>query len=99
MAHARALVVCTSFLLVLSSAGACSHFDATRRPAPRGTLGEEIVRVFCERMAREAGVVAIPVSAFYAEKHVRTIVRFCFAKTDATLDRALERLEGLVQRR
>jgi hypothetical protein len=54
MAHARALVVCTSFLLVLSSAGACSHFDATRRPAPRGTLGEEIVRVFCERMAREA---------------------------------------------
>ncbi|MFO0714839.1 MAG: hypothetical protein U0353_33675 [Sandaracinus sp.] len=54
MAHARVLVVCTSLLLVLSSAGACSSFDATRRPAPRGTLGEEIVRVFCERMAREA---------------------------------------------
>ncbi len=54
MAHARALVVCTSFLLIVSSSGACSHFDATRRPAPRGTLGEEIVRVFCERMAREA---------------------------------------------
>jgi hypothetical protein len=54
MAHARALVVCTLFLVLLSSSGACSSFDATRRPAPRGTLGEEIVRVFCERMAREA---------------------------------------------
>jgi len=54
MAHVRALIVCTLFLLVLSSSGACSSFDATRRPAPRGTLGEEIVRVFCERMAREA---------------------------------------------
>ena len=48
--------------------------------------------VFCERMAREAGVAAIPVSAFYAQAHVRTIVRFCFAKSDATLDAALERL-------
>ena len=54
--------------------------------------GESDDVAFCERMAREAGVVAIPVSAFYAEKHVRTIVRFCFAKTDATLDAALERL-------
>ena len=54
MAHARALVVCTSFLLIVSSSGACSRFDATRVPAARGTLGEEIVRVFCERMAREA---------------------------------------------
>lgn len=54
MDKARALVVSTALLLVLSSAGACSSFDAVRRPAPRGTLGEEIVRVFCERMAREA---------------------------------------------
>lgn len=54
--------------------------------------GESDDVAFCERMAREAGVVAIPVSAFYAEHHVRTIVRFCFAKTDATLDAALERL-------
>ena len=54
--------------------------------------GERDDVAFCERMAREAGVVAIPVSAFYAENHVRTIVRFCFAKTDATIDAALERL-------
>jgi aspartate/methionine/tyrosine aminotransferase len=54
--------------------------------------GESDDVAFCERMAREAGVVAIPVSAFYAQDHVRTVVRFCFAKTDATLDAALERL-------
>lgn len=54
MAHARALAVCTFFLALLSTSGACSTFDATRRSTPRGTLGEEIVRVFCERMAREA---------------------------------------------
>src|SRR5688500_10902177 len=32
----------------------CSRFDTTREEIPRGTLGEEIVRVFCERMASEA---------------------------------------------
>jgi aspartate/methionine/tyrosine aminotransferase len=54
--------------------------------------------VWCERLAREAGVVAIPVSAFYAQDHVRTVARFCFAKTDATLDAALERLSGAKSR-
>lgn len=41
-------------VLALGSVGACSSFDATRTPAPQGTLGEEIVRVFCERMYSEA---------------------------------------------
>ena len=39
-------------LLVWVSLG-CSSFDATRTPIARGTLGEKIVRVFCERMASE----------------------------------------------
>ena len=47
---------------------------------------------FCERAVREAGVAAIPVSAFYAEDPVRTIVRLCFAKKDETLDAAVQRL-------
>ncbi len=51
---------------------------------------------FCERLVAEHGVAAVPVSAFYAEDAVRSVVRFCFAKTDATLDKALERLEGVV---
>jgi N-succinyldiaminopimelate aminotransferase len=46
--------------------------------------------VFCERAVREAGVAAIPVSAFYAEDPVRSVVRLCFAKQDDTLDAAVE---------
>jgi hypothetical protein len=34
------------------------------------------------KLVREHGVAAIPVSAFYAHRPVRTIVRFCFAKRD-----------------
>jgi aspartate/methionine/tyrosine aminotransferase len=47
---------------------------------------------FCRLLVAEHGVAAIPVSAFYAEEPVRSVVRFCFAKTDATLDKALARL-------
>lgn len=47
---------------------------------------------FCDRMVKEARVAAIPVSAFYAEDHLRSVVRFCFAKKDSTLDEALRRL-------
>jgi aspartate/methionine/tyrosine aminotransferase len=47
---------------------------------------------FCMRMVEEAGVAAIPVSALYNEDPVRTIVRFCFSKTDATLDEAVRRI-------
>lgn len=57
--------------------------------APLG-LNDDVA--FCERLVREAGVAAIPVSAFYAESKVTTAVRFCFAKRDAVLDEALERL-------
>ncbi|KTS14585.1 aminotransferase [Methylobacterium indicum] len=58
-------------------------------------LGESDDVAFCERLVREHGVAAIPVSAFYAHRPVRNIVRFCFAKRDDTLDRALECLRGL----
>jgi N-succinyldiaminopimelate aminotransferase len=47
---------------------------------------------FCEWLIEEVGVAAIPVSAFYAEDAVRSVVRLCFAKQDATLDAALERM-------
>jgi N-succinyldiaminopimelate aminotransferase len=48
---------------------------------------------FCERAVREAGVAAIPVSAFYAEAAVRHVVRLCFAKRDTTIDAGLAALE------
>lgn len=53
--------------------------------------------VFCRRLVEEFGVAAIPVSAFYAENHVRNVVRFCFAKRDETLDAGLARLERAVR--
>ena len=55
-------------------------------------LGESDDVDFCRRLVTENGVAAIPVSAFYAEGAVRNVARFCFAKRDATLDAALERL-------
>lgn len=57
-------------------------------------LGESDDVDFCRRLVVENGVAAIPVSAFYDKAAVRTVVRFCFAKRDATLDAALERLAG-----
>jgi N-succinyldiaminopimelate aminotransferase len=45
-----------------------------------------------ERLIREACVASIPVSAFYAEAPERGYLRLCFAKEDATLDAAVERL-------
>lgn len=47
---------------------------------------------FCLRAVKEAGVAAIPVSAFYRDDPVKTVVRLCFAKKDDTLDRAIEQL-------
>ena len=47
---------------------------------------------FCERAVREAGVAAIPISAFYAETPVRSVVRLCFAKKRETLDAGIEAL-------
>jgi aspartate/methionine/tyrosine aminotransferase len=61
-------------------------------------LGEADDVAFCRRLVMDHGVAAIPVSAFYATQGVRTVVRFCFAKRDATLDAALERLAGVARR-
>lgn len=55
-------------------------------------LGIDDDVAFCESLVVQRGVAAVPVSAFYAQDPVRTAIRFCFAKTDATLDAALERL-------
>ena len=49
---------------------------------------------FCRRLVLEAGVVLIPMSAFYDADAPRHLVRACFCKADATIDRALERLQA-----
>lgn len=50
---------------------------------------------FCQWLTREMGVAAIPLSAFYADGVEQKLVRFCFAKQDATLHMALQRLARL----
>jgi methionine transaminase len=50
---------------------------------------------FCQWLTREVGVAAIPLSAFYGNGFDQRVVRFCFAKQDATLNAALERLARL----
>jgi methionine aminotransferase len=47
---------------------------------------------FCQWLTREVGVAAIPLSAFYGDGFDQRVVRFCFAKQDATLEVALKRL-------
>ena len=64
--------------------------------APLGL--NETDEAFCKRLVHDHKVAAIPVSAFYEENHVTSVVRFCFSKKDATLDTALERLSHVLHR-
>ena len=64
--------------------------------APLGLNEDD--ETFCRSLVAEHKVAAIPVSAFYAREAIRSVVRFCFAKRDATLDAALERLGGVFAR-
>jgi methionine transaminase len=47
---------------------------------------------FCERMVKEHGVAAIPMSVFYKNNSERNIIRFCFAKDNDTLIQAAQKL-------
>jgi methionine aminotransferase len=47
---------------------------------------------FCIRLAKDFGVAAIPLSVFNANGEDRHLIRFCFAKTDDTLEAAIEKL-------
>ncbi len=55
-------------------------------------LGEA---AFCRWLTAEVGVAAIPLTAFYQTGFEQGFARFCFAKKDATLQLALERLARL----
>ena len=59
--------------------------------SPLGFDGND--EAFCRHITLEAGVTAVPVSAFYQEGAVDHFVRFCFCKRDEVLDEAVERLE------
>jgi aminotransferase len=58
---------------------------------------------FTRFLVREIGVACVPGSSFYCADHVRELggdrqVRFCFCKTDATLQAAADRLATLASR-
>lgn len=49
-------------------------------------------RAFCHWLTKEVGVAAIPLSPFYNVPNNDKVIRLCFAKNNATLDAAAERL-------
>ncbi len=57
-------------------------------------FGYESDLAFCEDLARKVGVGAVPGSSFFRE-NVNHLIRFHFAKQDATLKKALERLSDI----
>jgi aspartate/methionine/tyrosine aminotransferase len=73
---------------VLDSAGT---YFLTVDFRPLGFDGDD--EAFCRHITREAGVTAVPVSAFYGEGDIDHFARFCFCKKDAVLDEALVRLK------
>ena len=64
---------------------------------PLGFNGNDVD--FCHHITVEAGVTAVPVSAFYQAADLTHFVRFAFCKQDATLDTAIERLARHFSRR
>jgi aspartate/methionine/tyrosine aminotransferase len=57
-------------------------------------LTNEPDRAFCERLVREAGVAAIPLSAFFSHGKPDRFVRFAFCKRRAVIEDALSRLQS-----
>ena len=56
------------------------------------SISDEADVDFCKRLIREHGVAAIPISTFYADQKDLKLIRFCFAKDNATLEEAAKRL-------
>lgn len=50
---------------------------------------------FAEKLCRQHGVSAIPISVFYHNKLNERVLRFCFAKDNEELERAVEKLRNV----
>jgi aspartate/methionine/tyrosine aminotransferase len=78
-------------LTVLPAGGAYFlNVDIRSIVAGGGFTGSDVD--FCRHLVEEVGVAAIPLSAFYEVEAAEHLVRFCFAKQDAVIDKALQRL-------
>ncbi len=58
-------------------------------------ISEDKEREFAIRLTKENGVATIPVSAFYQKEVNNSVLRFCFAKQEKTLDAAIELLQKI----
>jgi methionine aminotransferase len=65
-----------------------SYFQSVRY----SNITDEKDADFVLRLTKEFGVAAIPVSAFYSKGIDHHVLRFCFAKRQETLDKAVDRL-------
>ncbi|WP_448518425.1 methionine aminotransferase [Rhodoflexus sp.] len=63
--------------------------------ADYSAITDEADTDFAVRLTKEIGVATVPVSVFYQQPKQEQLLRFCFAKTDETLERAAERLVKL----
>jgi N-succinyldiaminopimelate aminotransferase len=59
---------------------------------PLGFNGDDVA--FCKHITVEAGVTAVPVSAFYQDDPPTHFARFSFCKPDDVLDEAVKRLKA-----
>ena len=60
-----------------------------------GAITDKQDAQYARELTMTRGLAAIPISAFYERPPQTTLLRFCFAKDAATLDRATEILRGL----
>jgi len=75
-----------------------SRFKLTPSPgtyfqlAEYSDISDSVDTEFTRWMTIEKGVAAIPISVFYKDPPKQQLIRFCFAKNDATLEQAAELL-------
>ena len=60
-----------------------------------GHFSNETDKELAVRLTREYGIATIPVSAFYKQGEDNKVLRFCFAKKEDTLTKAIQKLSGL----
>jgi len=83
--YLRTLMQSTPFKLIPSHG---SYFECYSY----ADFSNESDKDFVMWLAKEKGVVAIPLSAFYKEATDNKVVRFCFAKREETLRKAVDKI-------
>ena len=63
---------------------------------PLGFKGDDVQ--FCIHLTKEAGVSAVPFSAFYQGNEINKCIRFCYCKDDNLLDAAVEKLTAFLSK-